>query len=337
MTRGCPLIATRRSRSRKRETNSSAHRVEFGVSTIREIALLSWSASRQPVCRQEFCEMVQVDIVDVLFAAKVVLHRHTIWMSKSGDVEHSGQRAAKSERRQVELDSRESFDEIEHSLLLHEGTGLFLGITRPVRGRDVGNMEPHGTCKRTRVVHDGRPVPPAFVVSLERGRGPVGNYDWSVIRQSTPGRIGANIRTTQDSTEDSEQGALDGHALNFELVDDRDDCAPGGKHNHPMPAPEKCSCEYGIHCGEERSQPSCLCQDWHRGSEAKQERPREKRQKGLDIAYSSVVLCVGSFHPPHASQRAGSGGRRNRWDRNGKTRWERVTHGTGAGHYHGRS
>lgn len=103
-------------------------------------------------------------------------------------------------------------------------------------------MEPHSTCECTRVVYDGRPVPPAFVVSLERGRGSVGNYDWSAIRQSTPGKIGSNIRTTQDSTEDSEQGALDGHVMNLELVDDRDDCAPSGKHKHPMPAPEKCSC-----------------------------------------------------------------------------------------------
>jgi hypothetical protein len=155
--------------------------------------------------------------------------------------------AAKGERCQVELDSREAFDEIEHGLLLHEGTGLLLGIVRPHRGRDVGNMEPHSARKRTRVVHDGGPVPPAFVVSLERGRGAVGNYDWSGTCQSIPGKVGSSIRTTQDSTEDSEQGALDGQVTNLELVDDRDEGAPTGKHNHPVPAPKKCSCEYGIH------------------------------------------------------------------------------------------
>ena len=59
--------------------------------------------------------------------------------------------------------------------------------------------------------------------------------------------MGSNIRTTQDSTEDSEQGALDGQVTDLELVDDSDDGAPTSKHNHPVPAPEKCSCEYGIH------------------------------------------------------------------------------------------
>lgn len=56
-----------------------------------------------------------------------------------------------------------------------------------------------------------------------------------------------NIRTTQDSTKDSEQGALDGQVSNLELVNDRDDSAPSSKHKHPMPAPEKRSCKYGIH------------------------------------------------------------------------------------------
>ena len=56
-----------------------------------------------------------------------------------------------------------------------------------------------------------------------------------------------NKRTTQDNTEDSEQGALDGEVMNLELVDDRDDSAPSCKHKHPMPAPEKRSCKYGIH------------------------------------------------------------------------------------------
>ena len=89
----------------------------------------------------------------------------------------SCQLAAKGERCQVELNSRESFDEIEHGLLLYEGASPFLGIVRPLWGRYVGNMEPHSACKRARVVHDGRPISPAFVVSLERGRGSVGNND----------------------------------------------------------------------------------------------------------------------------------------------------------------
>ena len=176
-----------RGRGRERETNSSSHGVELGVAKRRstilgEILMLCWSASRQPVRRQELCEMVQVDIEDVLFASEVVLHRHTIWMPKSGCREAKWSMSGiNDERGQVELDSREAFDEIEHSLFLHEGTGPFLGIVRPLRGRDVGHMEPHSTCKCTRVVHDGRPVPPTFVVSLERGRGSVGNYDWRSV------------------------------------------------------------------------------------------------------------------------------------------------------------
>jgi hypothetical protein len=61
------------------------------------------------------------------------------------------------------------------------------------------------------------------------------------------GKMGSSIRTTQDSTEDSEQGALDGKVANLELVDDRDDSAPTSKHNHPVPASKKRSREYGIH------------------------------------------------------------------------------------------
>ena len=89
----------------------------------------------------------------------------------------------------VELDSHEAFDEIEHSLLLHEGTSPFLGIVRPIHARNVGNMEPHSTRERTRVVHDGRPVPATFVVSLESGRSSVGNYDCGVrLVRVFPGR-----------------------------------------------------------------------------------------------------------------------------------------------------
>lgn len=89
----------------------------------------------------------------------------------------------------MELDSREAFDEIEYSLLLHEGTSSFLGIVRPNRGRNVGNMEPHSARKGTRVVHNGGPVPPAFVVSLERGRSSVGNYNCGVsFVRVVPGR-----------------------------------------------------------------------------------------------------------------------------------------------------
>jgi hypothetical protein len=73
-----------------------------------------------------------------------------------------------------------------------------------------------------------------------------------------------------------------------------------------MPAPEECSCEYGIHCGEECSQPSCLCQGWHPSSEAKKERPRETRLKRLEIGHSSAALCVGSSQSrTPASPRAG--------------------------------
>jgi len=89
--------------------------------------------------------------------------------------------AAKGERYQVELGSRKAFDEIEHGLLLYEGARPFLGIVHPHWGRYVGNMEPHSACKRARAVHNGRPISPAFVVSLERGRGSVGNNDWNVI------------------------------------------------------------------------------------------------------------------------------------------------------------
>ena len=55
-----------------------------------------------------------------------------------------------------------------------------------------------------------------------------------------------NKRTTQDNTEDSEQGALDGEVMNLELVDDRDNRTPSCKNEHPMPVPEKESCKYGI-------------------------------------------------------------------------------------------
>ena len=100
--------------------------------------------------------------------------------------QHNIQREAKVERCQVKLDSREAFDEIQYSFLLHEGTSPLLGIVHPIHGRNIGNMEPHSARKRTRVVHDGRPVPAAFVVSLKRGRSSIGNYDCgvSVIRQS---------------------------------------------------------------------------------------------------------------------------------------------------------
>jgi len=129
---------------------------------------------------------------------------------------------------------------------------------------------------------------------------------------------------------------LDGQVTNLEHIDDGDDGAPSGKHKHPMPAPEKCSCEYGIHCGEECSQPSCLCQGWHPSSEAKEERPRETRQEGLDIAHSSAIPCVGwrgVVPVAHTGQPAGwwlvAPGRRNRagskWEGSSQIGSERLT------------
>jgi hypothetical protein len=92
-------------------------------------------------------------------------------------------------RRQAELDSRETLDEVEHGLLLHEGTGPFLDIVLPNRGRNVGDVEPDCACERARVVHDGGPVLAAFVVPFERGRSSVGNHDWSETRQAIPENV----------------------------------------------------------------------------------------------------------------------------------------------------
>ena len=47
--------------------------------------------------------------------------------------------------------------------------------------------------------------------------------------------MGSNVRTTQDGTEISEQGALDGQITDLELVNDGDDGAPTTKHNYPVP------------------------------------------------------------------------------------------------------
>jgi len=110
-----------------------------------------------------------------------VLHRNTIWRLKSGKRKEKCQLGSKGDRCQVEPYSRKAFDEVEHGLLLHEGTSPFFGIVHPDLRRDVGNMEPHCACKGTRIVDDGGPVPAAFVVSLKRGRGSVGDYDWRVI------------------------------------------------------------------------------------------------------------------------------------------------------------
>ena len=86
----CPRRVTRREQGRvirrsdrKRESDGSPYCVKFGLvnrpSTIGEILVLGRSASREPIRRQELCEMVQVDIIDVLFASKVVLHCDAVW------------------------------------------------------------------------------------------------------------------------------------------------------------------------------------------------------------------------------------------------------------------